>query len=81
MTTRISASAARTRLAELLRQAMAGRRFTITHRGKAIAHLIPAECAAPKDKAAAVEKFNAFMRDNPIRGRADVRALVEEGRS
>lgn len=80
MTTKIGAREARTRLAELLRQVRAGRRFTITHRGKAIAHLIPAEGAAPKDKIAAVEKFNVFMRENPLRGPVNVKALIEEGR-
>jgi len=80
MKTEIGAYEAKTRLPELLRQVKEGRRFTITNRGEAIADLVPAESTAAKDKAAAVEKFNAFMRENPLRGPVNVKALIGEGR-
>lgn len=81
MKTEIGAYEAKTKLPELLREVKAGKRFTITNRGEAIADLVPSERAAPKDKFAAVEKFKAFMRKNPVRGVVDVKELVEEGRA
>jgi prevent-host-death family protein len=81
MKTEIGAYEAKTKLPELLREVKAGKRFTITNRGEAIADLVPSERAAPKDKSAAVEKFKAFMRENPVRGVVDVKELIEEGRA
>jgi len=81
MKTEIGAYQAKTRLPELLRQVEAGKRFTITNRGKAIADLVPSEHAMPKDKAAAVEKFRMFMRKNPVGGGVSVKELIEEGRA
>ncbi len=77
----IGAYEAKTRLPELLRQVKAGKRFTITNRGEAIADLVPAESAAPKDNPAAVEKFKAFMRKNPVRGAVNIKEFIEEGRA
>ena len=81
MKTAIGAYQAKTKLPELLRQVKAGKRFTITNRGEAIADLVPAESAQPKDKSAAVEKFRAFMRENPVRGAVNIKALIEQGRA
>ena len=77
----ISARDAKTRLPELLRQVKAGRRFTITNRGEAMADLVPSESVKPKNKSAAVEKFMAFMRGNPVRGAVDVKELIRQGRT
>jgi prevent-host-death family protein len=81
MKTEIGAYEAKTRLPELLRQVKAGRSFTITNRGEAVADLVPSETARPKDKPAAVEKFKAFMRENPVRGAASVREWIAAGRA
>ena len=81
MKTEIGAYEAKTKLPELLRQVKAGRRFTITNRGEAIADLVPAERMMPKDKSAAVEAFKAFMRKNPLRAAANIRELIEDGRA
>lgn len=77
----IGAYEAKTRLPELLQQVRAGKRFTITNRGKAIADLIPSRTGVPRNKAAAVEKFRAFMRRNPVGRRVRVKELVDEGRA
>lgn len=76
----IGAYEAKTKLPELLRQVQAGKRFTITNRGKAIADLVPSEAQAKKDPAAAIDQFLAFMKQNPVRARLDIKALIEEGR-
>ncbi len=81
MKTEIGAYEAKTKLPELLRQVKAGKQFTITNRGEAIADLVPAESSTPKDKSAAVEKFKAFLCKNPVRGVANVKELIEEGRA
>lgn len=71
---------AKTKLPELLRQVRAGRSFTITNHGKAIADLVPSASARAKDSVAAVEKLKAFMRADPVRG-VDIKALTEAGRA
>ena len=77
----IDAYEAKTKLPELLRQVKAGKCFTITNRGEAMADLVPSESVAPKDKSAAVEKFKAFMRENPVRGVVNVKQLIDQGRA
>ena len=81
MKTEIGAYEAKTKLPELLRQVKAGKQFTITNRGEAIADLVPCENLKPKDKSAAVEKFKAFMRKNPVRAVANIKDLIAEGRA
>lgn len=76
----IGAYEAKTRLPELLQQVSAGKQFTITNRGKAIADLVPSRAAAKRDKAAAVEKFRAFMRANPVKRKTSIKSLIAEGR-
>jgi prevent-host-death family protein len=82
MKTEIGAYDAKTRLPELLREVKAGKRFTITNRGEAIADLVPSETTRTPDARAAIEKFQAFMRDNPVKRQRQVsiKALIEAGR-
>jgi len=77
----IGAYEAKTRLPELLRQVQAGRRFTITNRGKAVADLVPSAVALPRDARAAIEKFEAFLRANPVTKSIDLKAFIEDGRA
>jgi prevent-host-death family protein len=79
MKTAIGSYEAKTKLPELLRQVKAGRSFTITNRGEAVADLVPSAGARVKDKRAAAAKLKAFMRADPVRG-ANIRKLIEEGR-
>lgn len=81
MKTGIGAYAAKTRLPELLRKVQAGKRFTITHRGRAIADLVPSATATPRNARSAIEKFQAFIKANPVGKRVDIRALIEDGRA
>jgi prevent-host-death family protein len=76
----IGAYEAKTRLPELLQQVRAGKQFTITNRGKAIADLVPSRSATKRDKVAAVEKFRAFMRINPVKRKANLKSLLTAGR-
>ena len=71
---------AKTKLPELLRQVKAGKSFTITNRGEAIADLVPCAGAKVKDKVAATEKLKAFMLAHPVRG-VNIKELIEEGRA
>lgn len=81
MKTEIGAYDAKTRLPELLRQVKSGKRFTITNRGKPVADLVPSQATRATDAGDAIDRFQAFMRENPVRTNAvDVRALIEEGR-
>ena len=80
MKTEVGAYEAKTKLPELLRQVQAGRRFTITNRGKPIADLVPSVVDRPKDAAAAIDRFLAFKKAHPVRGKVAIKALIEEGR-
>jgi prevent-host-death family protein len=77
--TEIGSYEAKTKLPELLRQVKAGKSFTITNRGEAIADLVPTARVRVKDKRAAVAKLKAFMLADPVRG-VNIRKLIEEGR-
>lgn len=70
---------AKTTLPKLLRQVKAGKSFTITNRGEAIADLVPSQETKPKDKTAAVEKLKALMQ-NPVRG-IKIKEFIEAGRA
>ena len=80
MKTEVGAYEARTKLPELLRGVRSGRCYTITHRGRAIADLVPANGTGRHDPADAVEELLRFMTQDPVRG-IDMHALLEEGRS
>ena len=70
----------KTKLHKTLRQVKAGRSFTITNRGEAIADLVPSAGVRAKDNVVAAEKLKAFMLAGPVRG-VNTRALIEEGRA
>lgn len=76
----IGAYEAKTKLPELLRQVQSGKRFTITNRGKAVADLVPSQAQVLRDPAAAIDKFLALMRRDPVRARVDIQATIKEGR-
>ena len=79
--TEIDAREARLRLTKLLDRVRAGDRFTITHHGKAVADLVPSETARPT-AAAAIDRFRAFMRENPVAAQGvEVETLITEGRA
>lgn len=78
--TTIGSYEAKTQLPKLLRQVRAGRSFTITNRGEAIADLVPSARVSAVDKAAAVDRIKAFMNSDPVRG-VNIRELLEEGRA
>ncbi len=71
---------AKTKLAELLRQVKAGKSFTITNRGEAIADLVPSAGIRVKDKVAAADKLKVFMLADPVRG-VGIKKLIEAGRA
>jgi len=76
----IGAYEAKTKLPELLRQVQAGKRFTITNRGKAVAELGPPEAMSRTNAKAAIEAFQAFRKAHPVGHKVDIKALIEEGR-
>ncbi len=79
MKTEIGSYEAKTKLPELLRQVKAGKSFTITNRGEAIADLVPSKARGREDRIAAIEKFRKFVESNPVHG-VDIKKLIEEGR-
>lgn len=74
----VGAYEAKTKLPELLRGVQAGKRYTITHRGEAIAELVPA-VTRRTGVAEAVAQMKRFMQEAPVRG-VDIKALIEDGR-
>ena len=81
MSTEVGTYEAKTRLPELIRQVQQGRRFTITNRGEPVAQLVPVERAAASDAATAIDAFLAFKAAHPVKQRADIRKLIEDGRA
>jgi prevent-host-death family protein len=79
MKTKIGSYEAKTQLPRLLREVRAGKSFTITSRGEAIADLVPAAGTRTVDRLAAVERIKAFMKSDPVRD-VHIRELIEEGR-
>jgi len=73
---------AKARLSEIVRQAEAGHRFTITVRGRPVAEIGPSHQAEPaptaEERRAAVER----LMHPKIKGVSDdeIRAAIEEGR-
>ena len=80
MNIEVGAYEAKTKLPELLRGVQAGNRYTITLRGEAVAELIPSSAARRQGVAEAVAEMRRFIAEGPIKG-ADIKALIEEGRS
>ena len=78
MKTEIDSHEAKTKLPEVLRQVKAGKGFTITTRGKAIADLVPSAGARVRDTVAAAGKLKAFMLADPVRG-LNIKKLIEVG--
>ena len=74
----VGAYEAKTQLPKLLRGVQAGKRYTITHRGEAVADLVPAEGARLHGAAEAVEQMKRFMAEAPIKG-VNIRELIEDG--
>lgn len=76
----VGAYEAKTKLPELLRGVQSGKRYTITHRGAAIADLLPVKGRGSQDTEAAVEEMERFMTGQRVKG-VDIKALIEEGRA
>jgi len=75
----VSVYDAKARLSELVDRAESGQATTITKRGRVVAKLVPAK--APRwDRAAVLDEAEAFRRRVAIKGKVDIRALIERGR-
>jgi prevent-host-death family protein len=81
MSDEIGAFDAKTRLPELLREVAAGKRFTITHRGRPVAELVPPGTDRREALVEAMAAFDELRALHPLPGPVDVRALREEGRA
>ena len=64
----------------MLRGIQAGKRYTITLRGQAVADLVPAEGNKQADALAAVDEMLAFMQARRTQKEPDLKVLVNEGR-
>ena len=72
---------AKTKLPELLRGVQAGKRYTITLRGEAVAELVPAQDNRLSDAVVAVDEMLTFMQARKPVGHVDLKALINEGRA
>lgn len=75
----IGAFEAKTRLSELLRETERGSSFVIVRRGKPVARLVPVDAGEVGDDVAELRRAFRSLRKQ-VKGRVDVRRLVEEGR-
>ena len=70
---------AKARLSEIIERAQAGRETVITKRGVVVARVVP---AGPQswDRADVLDEAEAFRKSVKIKGRHDIRTLIEAGR-
>lgn len=73
---------AKARLSELVDRAEAGQETVITRRGRAVARLVPARSKNRRevDRDAIVDEIEAFAKTIKIKGRFNLRELIEDGR-
>ncbi len=72
---------AKARLSELVARAELGRETTITRNGKVVARLVPAAGAHRKNpNTAVIDRIAAFSKTLKIKGRVNIRELIEDGR-
>ena len=76
---KLSVYHAKARFSELVERAESGRSTVITKRGRVVAKVVPAR--APEwDRAAVLDEAETFRRSVKIKGRLNIRKLIEEGR-
>ena len=76
---KVSVYDGKARFSELVGRAESGHSTVITKRGRVVAKIVPAR--APRwDRAAVLDEAEAFRKRFRIKGRIDVRKLIEEGR-
>jgi prevent-host-death family protein len=80
MRSEIGAYEAKTKLPELLRQVQKGNRFTITHRGKPVAELVPSGATVSIDRRKAADDMLNFKGVGGI-DPDEVAAWIREGRT
>jgi len=73
---------AKARLSELVDRAEAGRETVITRRGRAVARLVPARLKSRRevDRDAIMDEIEAFAKTVKVKGRFNLRELIEDGR-
>lgn len=72
---------AKARLSELVDRAESGRETVITRRGRAVARLVPARRTRAKSvNAGVIDSIIGFSKTLKVKGRVDLRELIEEGR-
>lgn len=72
---------AKARLSELVDRAEAGQETVITRRGREVARLVPAQRARAKSaNAEVIDRIIRFSKTLKVKGRVNVRELIEEGR-
>ena len=76
---RMSVYDAKARFSEIVERAQNGQATVITKRGRVVARLVPAK-AAEWDRSAVLDEAEAFRKSVRIRGRVNIRKLIEEGR-
>ena len=76
---KLSVYDAKARFSEMIERAESGRSTVITKRGRVVAKLVPAR-APDWDRAAVLDEAEAFRKSVKIKGRINIRRLIEEGR-
>jgi len=73
---------AKARLSELVDRAEAGQETVITRRGQAVARLVPVRSKNRRevDRDAIMDEIEAFAKTVKVKGRFNLRELIEDGR-
>jgi prevent-host-death family protein len=75
----VSVYDAKARLSELVDRAESGQATIITKRGRVVAKIVPAK-APHWDRAAVLDEAEAFRKRVAVKGKVDIRTLIERGR-
>jgi prevent-host-death family protein len=71
---------AKAHLSELLDQVQAGAEITITRNGAPVARLVPARPETGEGRSALIDEIVEFSKRCRVKGRVNLRRLIEEGR-
>ena len=78
---RVGVFEAKARLSELVARAERGRETTITRNGKVVARLVPAAKQRGRHpNAAVIDRIAAFSKILKVKGRVNIRELIEDRR-
>lgn len=80
MSEKISSYQAKKKLLALLKGVQSGENYTITHKGKPVAELVPSKNSKESQRSTAVKNLLAFAAERKPADELHINSLIEDGR-